>query len=225
MQQPIHKFAAIIYDAFAKKRNIIYAEQMQKYMRNQFIFFGIKTEERRNLLQLIIKKNTFPDYKDYLELANLLLEYDEREMNYAVIDLATNYKKVWDNQMLKLQNIIAYKKPWWDTVDASNSFIFKPFYKQNKNALEQLVLWNNSENIWIVRLSIIGQLGQKQKTDVALLSNNILKHNGSNEFFIQKAIGWALRDYASYDPHWVKNFANNYELKPLSKREALRKIK
>jgi 3-methyladenine DNA glycosylase AlkD len=84
--------------------------------------------------------------------------------------------------------------------------------------------FSGSENMWLNRSAIIFQLSYKEKTDFNLLKSECEKHKTSKEFFIQKAIGWALRDYSRFNPNGVHNYVNSTNLKPLSQREALRLI-
>ena len=116
-------------------------------------------------------------------------------------------------------------KSWWDSVDTINSVCFKPYFQKfPENRYEITQKWIDSENIWLQRLSVICQLGLKDKTDVELLFGNILQLTESKEFFVQKAIGWALRDLARNQPELVKKFVAENDLKPLSKREALKHL-
>ena len=118
---------------------------------------------------------------------------------------------------------MAATQSWWDSVDSINIFCIKPYFAkfpENTGSISQT--WIDSNNMWLQRLSIIFQLRLTDKTNTKLLKRNILQLKDSDEFFIQKAIGWALRDYWRTDPQWVIKFVKAVDLKPLSKREAFK---
>ena len=116
-------------------------------------------------------------------------------------------------------------KSWWDTVDGVSSWICEPYFlKFPQHKSEITDQWTVHDNIWLPRASIIFQLGYKEKTDVNLLFHHIRLNLGSKEFFINKAIGWALREYAKTNPEAVKQFVRQTPMPSLSKREALRRL-
>jgi 3-methyladenine DNA glycosylase AlkD len=118
------------------------------------------------------------------------------------------------------------QRSWWDTVDYIKSACLKEFFLRFPEGRYEITdRWIKSGNIWLQRLSVIFQLGYKAKTDTRLLERNILRLKESDEFFVQKAIGWSLRDYARTDPEFVRRFVLTHQLKPLSKREALKHLK
>ena len=116
-------------------------------------------------------------------------------------------------------------KSWWDTVDATAKYV-GVFFKKHPHLTKPTTLrWITSDNRWLQRMAIIFQLAYKKETDVDLLFEYVLRKADSEEFFIQKAIGWALRQYAKIDAAEVKRFVEVTDLKPLSKREALKHFK
>ena len=118
-------------------------------------------------------------------------------------------------------------KSWWDTVDFISSSLIHYWWKSAPDLLDKRLApqWSKSENMWLNRTSIIYQLRRKKTTHCEILSQHIMLHSQSKELFLQKAIGWALREYAKIDSKWVLEFVATHELKPLSKREALKQIK
>ena len=108
----------------------------------------------------------------------------------------------------------------------SSTMVFA-WWKMNPELVDRKVAakWARSDNFWLNRTSIIYQLRKKEETNVQILSEHVLMHAWSREFFLQKAIGWALREYAKINTPWVVKFVNEHQLKPLSKREALKQIK
>ena len=116
-------------------------------------------------------------------------------------------------------------KSWWDTVDCIASEWLGPYFKMFPEKIQSVTLsWNTSSNKWLQRSSIMFQKAYKKNTDTELLVKYILHCSKSKDFFIQKAIGWALREYSKTDSEWVKQFVNKNELATLSKREALKRI-
>ena len=116
-------------------------------------------------------------------------------------------------------------KQWWDTIDFLDRIIGEIGLIDNR--VDDLMLdWSKDDDFWIRRIAIDHQLCRKEKTNTELLEKNIVNNFGSNEFFINKAIGWALRDYSKTNPLWVKEFLNKYQDKMdnLSIKEASKYI-
>ncbi len=212
--------------AFKESSNPENAHAMAKYMRNHFSFFGIKTEDRRMIFKTICKENHREISENPRAIAIELFAKKERELQYCAIEILIkeikgNYKKE-DIQLI--ENLIITNS-WWDSVDTIAKNILGEylleFPLETENVIER---FSNSENMWLNRSAILFQLGYKQKTNFDLLKSECEKHKNSGEFFIQKAIGWTLREYAKTNPQVVKNFVNNTNLKPLSTKEALKNI-
>ena len=110
-------------------------------------------------------------------------------------------------------------KSWWDTVDFIASNLCGTFFKENSTQSSFYILWNKSNNIWLIRSSILFQLKYKSEIDLKQVNQLIQPHLNSSEFFIQKAIGWILREMSKNNPSYVKNYLINHELKPVSLRE------
>ena len=210
--------------AFKEKCNPESAFAMAKYMRNHFSFFGIKTEGRRQIFKEICNENQLEISDNPRVIALELFAKKERELHYCGIEilikqLKGNYKK----EDIQLIEKIITTNSWWDSVDTISKYILGEylleFPLETENVIER---FSNSENIWLNRSAILFQLGYKQKTNFDLLKSECEKHKNSNAFFIQKAIGWALREYAKTNPAAVKHFVVNTNLKPLSAKEALK---
>ena len=119
------------------------------------------------------------------------------------------------------------QKSWWDTVDSMASDITGPYFQRYPEQIRPVTGgWNRSRNIWLQRSSLLFQKAWKKETDKERLASYILHLSKSTEFFVQKAIGWSLREYAKTDPDWVRSFVKSHqkELAPLSKREALKHL-
>jgi 3-methyladenine DNA glycosylase AlkD len=212
--------------AFAAKRNPENAFAMAKYMRNHFSFFGIKTEGRRLIFKNICKENNKELIENPREIALILYFKPERELHYCAIEilikqLKGNYKK---DDIQLIENLII-TNAWWDSVDTIAKYILGEYLLEYPLETGKVMKrFSNSDNMWLNRSAILFQLGYKQKTNFEMLKSVCDKHKKSNEFFIQKAIGWALREYAKTDPEAVRNFVANADLKTLSKKEALKNI-
>lgn len=219
-------FIESLETAFQEKNQLENAVAMAKYMRNHFSFFGIKTEVRRQIFKTIWKENQQEVAEKPRAIALELFNKKERELHYCAIEilikeLKGNYTKD-DIQLIEKLIII---NSWWDSVDTISKYILGEYLLEHPLETEKVIEgFSNSNNMWINRSAILFQLGYKQKTNFDLLKSECEKHKTSNEFFIQKAIGWALREYAKTNPEAVKNFVVNNNLKPLSKKEALKNI-
>lgn len=198
---------------------------MQKYMKGKFSFYGIKTPLRKKITSSFLKNIGYPDLDSAYEISKQFWNKSQREWQYAAIDLLQHYKNKWNKSFLELFTYLIIHKSWWDTVDAIASRIVGPFMLLHPELEKKNVRkWCNSDNLWLQRTSIIYQLNFKELTRKSLLTECILKHKQSNEFFLQKAIGWALRQYARQNPDWVLNFIETNKLKPLSRREAMKHL-
>ena len=148
----------------------------------------------------------------------------EREFHQTAIDLLVKeFKKNFVLEDIQLIEKLIITNSWWDSVDTIAKYILGGYLLQfPSETLKVIERFSNSENMWLNRSAILFQLSYKEKTNFEILKSECEKHKGSKEFFIQKAIGWALRDYSRFNPNGVKEYVNSTNLKPLSRREALR---
>ncbi len=208
-----------------RKRNSEYAKKMEQYMRDQFKFLGIKADERRKVTKKYKKKKNRPEYKELEDIIKKLWQLSEREYQYFAIELLEKYKKEFTEEIFSLFEYIIINKSWWDTVDRISKNLvgeyFKKFPEKKKEYIEK---WINSNNIWLQRSTLLFQLAYKENTDKELLFKLIKKLKNKDEFFIQKAIGWALREYSKSNKEVVKKFINNNDLSSLATREGSKYI-
>lgn len=209
--------------SFEARRDHERAVTMSAYMRNQFPFLGIGTGERRKLAGEALAGMPIPTQEDLAELASRLWEMPEREYQYAAVDTVIRYLRVCDGWFLAVLERLITAKSWWDTVDglASNGaggLVAR--YPELASAMDE---WATSQNTWLARTAILHQLSYKQRTDVCRLFGYCRARAGDREFFIRKAIGWALREYSKTDGPAVRQFVadNGSEFAGLSRREAL----
>ena len=200
---------------------------MQAYMKNNFAFFGIKAPDRRAIDKAFFKQYGSPTYAELPDLVRGLYAEPQRELHYFAMELVAKHKKNWQPDLLPLLEFMLVTNSWWDSVDFIAGTLVGDFFKKYPELmLTKTANWNDSTNFWLVRSSIIFQLKYKKNTDTDLLFTYILPHCYSKEFFIQKAIGWALREYSKTDALQIKGFVEaTPELPALSKREALRLMK
>lgn len=199
-------------------RNNENAAQMEAYMRNLFPFLGIKAPLRREIQKSFLQTN-----KPSVAWIKVLWELPEREYQLFAVDLLFTMKKKLGREQMDLIEWTLTNKSWWDTVDGIASGIVGYMFAKDASLRDELAeKWINSDNMWLNRTAILFQLRYKDKTDQNTLYGYILKHINSNEFFIQKAIGWALREYSKTNPNSVIEFVSNNALKSLSHREALK---
>ncbi|MDG4972054.1 DNA alkylation repair protein [Lactococcus lactis] len=225
-----------IIEEFRQHKNEENAEKQAAYLRHQFEFIGLKTPERRLLAKDFLKEKKADKQIDW-ELVFEFWNLPEREFQYLALDYLHQMKKwlIFDD-MEKIKKLTV-SKSWWDTVDALDELIGhllltgrKQATEDDSTAYEQVKTlvkeWAQAENFWLRRIAIDCQLSFKNQTDLELLSYNIEKNllgsSFADEFFITKAIGWALRDLAKTNSAWVIKFIEEHENKmaKLSIREA-----
>ncbi len=219
-------FIASLEIAFQENSNAENAFAMSKYMKNNFPFFGIKTEERRRIFKAIWKENHKEVSEIPREIALELFAKKQREFHYCAIEillkqLKGNYKK----EDIELIEKLIVVNCWWDSVDTIAKYILGEYLLEFPMEIDNCIeRFSNSGHMWLNRSAILFQLNYKGKTNSNVLFSECVRHSDSSFFFIQKAIGWALREYAKTNPEAVQNFVNTANLKPLSRKEALKNI-
>jgi 3-methyladenine DNA glycosylase AlkD len=220
------KFCNDLEVDFQKVSNSELAITMENYMKNNFKFLGIKTEKRRTIFKSIYEQNKIEVKSSFRTIAWKLFQMKEREFHQVAIDLLI--KEL--NKNYALEDILLIEKliitnSWWDSVDTIAKYLLGGYLLQfPTETLNTIERFSNSENMWLNRSAILFQLSYKEKTNFEILKSECEKHKYSNEFFIQKAIGWALRDYSRFNLNGVRTYVNSTDLKSLSRREALRLI-
>ncbi|RZJ75351.1 MAG: DNA alkylation repair protein [Flavobacterium sp.] len=220
------KFIDDLTLAFEAQADSISADAMAKYMKGHFPFLGLRTELRRKWFKEVMAIHKDEVENNFREIALVLYNKPEREFHYCAIEiLMTHLKGNFKTDDIDLLEHLLITNSWWDSVDTISKYLVGGFLKQYPEKTEEVVQrFSSSKNIWLKRAAILFQLGYKKDTDEKLLLRECEKHKSSKEFFIQKAIGWALREYAKTDPNAVKAFVATANLKPLSTREALKNL-
>lgn len=211
---------AEIKNRFEENRDPENAVKMEKYMRNLFTFYGISTPKRKKLYRDMLreeKKKGIPDWTFF----DKCYEDEHREFQYAACDFLAALNEVLTYEDIPQIRKYVKSKPWWDTIDSLDRIIGEIGLRDKR--VDNLMLeWSADEDIWVRRIAIDHQLLRKEKTNTELLEKIIVNNLGSREFFINKAIGWSLRDYSKTDSRWVKEFIGRHreQMDKLSIREA-----
>ncbi|NND93259.1 MAG: DNA alkylation repair protein [Flavobacteriales bacterium] len=199
------------------------ATAMKAYMRNKFEFLGIKSKARKITQAPFIKDWLISKQLDK-ELVYCLWRRTEREMQYVAMDYLARTKRYWHSKDLAFFKELIENKSWWDSVDFLAATCVGGIVRLYPELEKEMDEWNREENLWVIRTSILYQLKYKDEMNEQRLSRFILAHSDSKEFFIQKAAGWILREYAKFNPSWVSDFVRSNHLAPLTQREALKHI-
>lgn len=196
------------------------AEGMSAYMKNQFSFLGIPKPLRTSLQRDFIKrakKQGWIEWQDVYALWDL----PEREYQYVALDYLVELREYLQPADINNLQTLIIMKSWWDTVDKLASIPVGTLCLKHPELVRDCVAaWADSDNMWLARTAILYQLKYKENTDTSMLAAIIEKNSGSKEFFINKAIGWILREYSKTDKEWVREFLHTHTLAPLSVREA-----
>ena len=207
-----------------ENRNEFLAESMSKYMQDKFRFLGVRGATRTE-----IYKKYFPDARktktidwDFVENC---WNKEEREFQYVVVYYLKAMQKFLKREDISKLKYLIVTKSWWDTVDLLAKVIGSLIIRIK--GYDQIMLeWSKDSNIWLRRVAILYQLSLKDKVDKQVLDEILVNNLGDSEFFINKAVGWALRDYSKYNPEWVREFIkkNKENMANLSIREASKYI-
>jgi len=193
---------------------------MKAYMRNQFEYLGVPTPKRRELVKPYMKAAKNDARIDWKFIGRCWKE-PCREFQYAAVDYLTQMKKLLTPaDVPKIKKLITAKS-WWDTVDGLD-VIVGHIAMRFTDVKQTLLDWSADKNFWLRRAAIDHQLLYRDKTDTKLFEKILINNFGQTEFFINKAIGWSLREYSKTNPDWVREFISKYggSLAPLSIREA-----
>jgi 3-methyladenine DNA glycosylase AlkD len=222
----MHSYVRKLKIFFEPHADPVKAAPMKKYMREQFEYLGIKSPQMAALQKEFIAAHGLPPLEELDVIVRDLWKLPQREFQYLALGLISKFEKKVDEGFTTTLEYLITHKSWWDTVDTiaghSIGVMFKRFPKVKAKYLKK---WRKSDNFWLRRTTILFQLGYKEETDFELLCDLVRENLGSDEFFINKAIGWALRQYAHTKPEPVRKFVKaTKELHPLSRREALKNI-
>ena len=212
-----------IIQTFKSHEDLDKRKQMSDYMRGQFDYFGLTSPIRKELCKPYLKELPKEDKTALFELIELLWQQPQRECHYLAQELLFKIgKKTIEQADLTFIESLITRHSWWDTIDFLAPKILKIYFDKFPTERNAAVdRWVASDNIWLKRSALLLHLKQKDDADIDYMFATILRLTGSTEFFINKAIGWLLREYSKKDPNTIKDFINeHYEtLSNLSIRE------
>ena len=225
MNDSLNSYVQELVNTYLKHTDVEFAKWSKNYLRNQFDFLGIRTPIRRKLTRQFIKENGLPQKENLKDVILILWDLPEREYQKAALDIIERAKRELTKDDMPWLSSLIVRKSWWDTVDVLSPHIMRYMFSKDSELIHSFAdKWIEDENIWLQRSAILYQLYYKDETDEERLFRYILRRANSDEFFVQKAIGWILREYAKTRPENVRQFVATNNLKPLSKREALKHL-
>lgn len=204
-------------------RDPVSGEAMARYMRYKFPFLGIPTPRRVKLERAAYSRLLRPSAHEVLSEAETLWTLPEREFQYVACGLLSRYAKTLAPDDLGRVRDFIVTKSWWDTVDTLAAHVVGTMVAGHPELRERMDEWISDDDLWVARTALLHQLRFKSATDAERLFRYCSLKSAHPDFFIRKAIGWALREYSKTDAAAVRAFvaAHEAELSPLSQRESL----
>lgn len=220
MPQSYFKPLATLLEANADSGKALTAKA---YMKGHFDYYGMRMQDRRDLMKQFFTEQGWFEKERLTEMVEWCWKQPQREWQYVGMEAVQKFIKKSDPSILPLLEMMLSTKSWWDTVDMiATNCVGVLFQKFPELIVPTTQKWMDSNNMWLQRTCIIFQLKYRLNTDTNLMFEYMLRLNQSNEFFIQKAIGWALRQHSKYERDLIVDFIRDNELKPLSKREGMK---
>jgi 3-methyladenine DNA glycosylase AlkD len=220
----VEEWLEAIVRALSALANPIKAGPMSSYMKDVAPFLGIQAPDRRRAVRSVEGHFPTPTASELAELARRLWLLPEREYQYAACDILARQERILALDFLAstIQPLLI-DRPWWDTVDYLGSAVISPVTARTPESVELMWNWCRSDNKWLKRAAIQHQRGRKGSTDIDLLLGMCDMHATDREFFVAKAIGWALRDMTRWFPVEVRDFLSAHPALPtVARREAER---
>ena len=210
-----------LYLAHADKERAV---SMAKYMKDNFEYFGIPSPQRKAIEKEFVKKFGKPPVAQLPAVIKEAFQKPQCEFQYFIIELTISLRKELPQGFIKTARFMLVTKSWWDSVDAIAAYIAGGLVKKYPALAKTMDEWIESGNMWLQRTAILHQIRFKKDTDEKRLFNYCLRRASSKEFFIRKAIGWALREYTKTNPDAVRKFVSEAPLSAFSKKEALKRL-
>jgi len=199
-----------LFAELEENKNAEQAKKMAAYMQNKFVFLGIPKPKLKEIINPYIKEGKKHELN--WNFVNICWKKNYREAQYAAIEYLDSFmKSLTENDLPNLKKLIITKS-WWETADSIDELVGNIILR-NKRLEKEMLEWSKDENIWLRRVSIDFQQKYKEKTNQKILEQVIINNFGTDEFFINKAIGWSLREYSKTNQKWVKDFINKYKNK------------
>lgn len=218
----MHPFVQALREEMAKVANPEKAGPMQAYMKTEQPFYGLQALPRRKIFKKVVRRYTLESREEYKTVILELWQGVYREEMYQALEAALYFKSFHNIHSWPLYEQLVFSAPWWDTLDMLATKVMGPLIPPHRELEKDLSRWAVSDHLWARRASLLVHLHHKEQTNTDMLSTLILQLAPEEEFFIRKAIGWVLRQYARTDADWVRSFINQHEskLSTLAIREA-----
>lgn len=203
------------------------AVEMAAYMKTDMPFWGIQKPDREPIYRQLAKNFAPSNHDEYAQVIRKIWKGKHREEKYAALDYAVRGKKFIDPSMIPLYEELVRDGAWWDLVDPLATLLIGIAFLNDQKAVKPIMKkWVDDDDMWIRRSAILSMNKHKEKTDEKLLYDFCLRRAHEKEFFIRKAIGWALREYSYKAPDSVRTFleTNRSKLSPLSYREGAKQL-
>ncbi|MBK6015036.1 DNA alkylation repair protein [Streptomyces sp. MBT53] len=225
---------SVLADTVLERLTVVYAAAadperavpMRAYMKDIAPYLGLTTPVRRALSRTVLEGTPRPDETDCTAIALRCWELPEREYQYFAVDYLRRHVRHCTSGFLPVARYLVSTVPWWDTVDALASHVVGGLVAADPRLTADMDAWIVDDDLWVARTALLHQLRYKERTDTERLFAYCLRQSGHPDFFIRKAIGWCLREYAKTDPEAVRGFLAREKgrFAPLSVREALKNI-
>ncbi len=213
-------YVDIVKSQYEKQGDPDTAIQQSKYMKGLFPFYGLKAPAWTAILKDIFRKHGIFEGELLFDFVRLCFDEECREMHYTGLQMLEKKVKKLQEADIEFLEECALTNSWWDTVDWVNKFVGIHFRRFPGLQYTVVETWIESDSIWLQRLATIHQLTYKEDVYWPLLQRMILRRIDSREFFVQKAQGWALRQYSKFNSDAVRRFIEDHpELSALARRE------
>ncbi len=211
---------------YQEARNPARADAMSSYMRGKFAFLGIPAPQQRLLSRQVVATLPRPTELDLRDIALLCWERPEREYQYFACGYLRRYVRLCSAGFLTTAADLITTSSWWDTVDPLSSHVVGGLVAQHARLIAEMDRWALHTDTWLIRGALLHQLHYREATDAERLFRYCTEQAAHRDFFVRKAIGWALREYAKTDPGAVRRYvgAHRGQLSALSVREALKHL-
>ncbi|MFE0964563.1 DNA alkylation repair protein [Streptomyces fungicidicus] len=202
------------------------AVAMRAYMKDVAPFLGLTTPVRRALSRTVVAGLPHPGEADCAAVALRCWELSEREYQYFAVDYLRRHVRHCSSGLLPVVRHLVTTVPWWDTVDLLAAHVVGALVAADRGLTAELDEWIGGDDMWLARAALLHQLRYRERTDTGRLFDYCLRQSGHQDFFVRKAVGWCLREYAKTDPDAVRTFLSRHQgrLAPLSVREALKNL-
>lgn len=199
-----------IIEAFMRHQNPEKAGPMQRYMKTEQPFFGIQKPLRAQLIRDELRRHPVEDPEGYRSTVQTLWRDSRRESQYAAIDIAMHYIRWRTDEHWDLYRVLVHTATWWDTLDSIATNLIGPCLLKNREHQIELDEWATWKSVWVRRAALLAHLKHNREADLEAIERTILTLTADRQFFIQKSIGWVLREYSKTNADWVRLFIEQH---------------